>query len=451
MNRPIPFWTAVCGAVLCGCSSESFASEYAAIGRSADPGPALAALDQKYPNKLELKIDLGARSWSAGNLRQAEAYWRRAETLAGTAGPAADAILWADLAQAALLRGDQDAALTYADRAVEYRDEKLGAVFTRAKAHLARHENQQALADFKTGWNTKRSTMTAQDYRLYAKSLMDVQEYAQAFGVLESYRERFSYEQGTGLVESACLEHLGRYDESILLAWADVDFQQSQGRISKTQTAANLRALESKILVRNVPPDRAGLMTVRAVRSLTEGGRPPGFDAGLLAVSPEARLLEIGVRLRSGHVSETDLKTYAALERRFRSFSSYYQALLVYLRDFRRDVGSEGFVRLAERLVNCAPAGPQAAEGRAALALAWGIPREFAPVLLTQEEIDRLLPGDPRLTSLLTAPDCPAVLHTIEKLRGSASNQEVRSLLVSLKNSCAGLAKERLDRALQNR
>jgi hypothetical protein len=442
--------------MMTGCSPDPFQSEYAAVQKDAvthDPWSALVALDQKFPNRLALKIDLGARSWAAGNFQQAEAYWARGETLAGTAGDALDAVLWADLAQAALVRGDTAKAVGYADRAVRFKDEKLGAILTRAKAHLARNEDKQALEDFKTGWETKRQTMTAADYGSYARALVADKNYALAFEVLENYRENRPYEPGTGLVESACLENLGRYDESVLAALVDVDYQRSRGLIASEQVIQNLKTLETKIASRGLPPEKSGLTTVRAATAWVQGDyKKVDFDNNLLAASVDARFFRLNAQLRSGRVGDADLKAYANLEARFHDFPSYYLGLISYFRDTRKDYKNEGFAALAERLVNLASSGPFAAEGRSAMALAWSVPSDQAPLLLTRTEIDRALPGDPKMVKLLATSDNPSVQYAVVRhQQWAAASAEFRSLLTSLEASSSGRVKERLNLVLQSR
>ncbi len=444
------------GAVMVSCAPDPFVSDYAELQRDVasgrDPWSALVALDQKYPNRLALKIDLGARSWADGKFQQAEAYWTSGESLAGSAGESLDSVLWADLAQAALVRGDADRALKYADRAVRYKDEKLGAIFTRAKAHLAKKQDDAALADFQSGWETHRKSMSGQDYGLYAQTLIAAKNYAQAFEVLEGYRETLPYELGTGLVESVCLENLGRYDESVLAALVDVDFQQSRGLISAAQVALNLKNLETKIAERGLAADQSGLTTVKAAQAWVKGDwKSVDFDDRLLASSPDARFFRLHSQLMSGRVNDADLKAYSALEARFHDHPSYYLGLIRYFRDFRKDVRNPGFAALAERLVNLAPSGPSSAEGRSSLAASWGVPADQAAALLTRAEVDRLIPGDPRLVKLLGTSDNPSVQYAVVRLQQWAQNPASKSLLVSLEATASGRVKERLNLALQSR
>src|SRR4029079_5980228 len=124
---------------------------------------------------------------------------------------------------------------------------------------------------FKTGWNTHRSTMTAQDFGLYAQALVAAKDYALAFEGLETYRDPLAYEPGRGLVESVCLENLGRYDESVLTALVDVDYQRSRGLITPAQVLQNLSTLEAKLAAKGLAPEKSGLTTVRAALAWSRG------------------------------------------------------------------------------------------------------------------------------------------------------------------------------------
>ncbi len=130
----------VCLGALCvSCGDSAFDQEYGAAKKrlaEADGFTRLVELDQKYPEKLALKIDLGAYCLSRGLRDQALAYLRRGEALAGVGSDdGLKSVLWADLAEAALSAGDGDQALRYANLSLENKDEKLGVIFTRAKAH----------------------------------------------------------------------------------------------------------------------------------------------------------------------------------------------------------------------------------------------------------------------------------------------------------------------------
>ncbi len=195
-------------------------------------------------------------------------------------------ILWANLSQLAFLNQRSTEAIAYADRALQLGGDRVGVIFTRAKAQLVKGNQKEALADFRAGWDSRRMTMTAQDYGLYAKALVAEKQYAQALEVLEAYRDSLPYEVGTGLVESLCYENLGRYDESVLAASIDVNYQLSRGLIPLSRVLENLRNLESQIKSRGVAPEKSGLTTLKAVEAWTTGDwQKVEFDDNLLAAS----------------------------------------------------------------------------------------------------------------------------------------------------------------------
>ncbi len=100
-------------------------------GQSGHPDflPALVALDQKFPDRLALKVDLGAYYLARGDRNLAQGYLSRGEALAGASSDEKlKSVLWADLAQAALLGGDGDTALKYAGLSLQNKEEKLGVI-----------------------------------------------------------------------------------------------------------------------------------------------------------------------------------------------------------------------------------------------------------------------------------------------------------------------------------
>ncbi len=234
--------------------------------------------------------------------------------------------------------------------------------------------------------------MTALDYGLFAKTLMADGQDAEAINVLEAYRDSLPYEVGTGLAESLCYENLGRYDESVLAAYVDVNYQESRGILAPAKVLENVKTLEATIKSRGLAPEKSGLTTLKAVESWVVGDwKKVDFDDRLLAVSPDARFLKLGSLLQGGRVGDEDLKAYSDLERRFRDFPSYYLPLLHYLKEDRKEVRSAGFAVLAEKVVNLAPQGPWGDDGRRALALGYGLPVETSPALLTRAEVDQAI------------------------------------------------------------
>jgi len=458
MKRQWPFLllTSMIGLVSCGDSA--FEKDYQEAKKHAgqpDFGTALVSLDQRYPDRLAVKVDLGALAMASGAWDQARSYLGRGETLAGSSSDnELKSVLWADLAQLWLLKGDDDQALVYANRSLQNKDEKLGVVFTRAKARLVKGDQKAALADFQQGWDSRRSTMTAQDYGLYAKALVAEKNYARALEVLESYRDSLPYEVGTGLVESLCYENLGRYDESVLAAYIDVNYQQSRGLIPGSQVLTNVRNLETRIKSRGLAPEKSGLTTLKSVEAwVTEDWQRVDFDNTLLASSLDARFLKLAAILEVGRPGAADLQAYSELERRFHDFPSYYLPLIHYFRDVRKDVRNAGFAALAEKVVNLGPDGPWAGEGRRALAQGYGLAPDQSSGLLTRAEVDRALgQGDwAKILRLWTTPDNPSVQYSVERLQSLVQDSTLRATLRSLETGASGKAKERMNLVLQGR
>ena len=446
------------GTLLGSCGDAVFQQAYDKVkGRAgqADFLGRLVALDQRFPDRLALKVDLGAYYLTTGNADQAQAYLDRGAMLARSSGDEnLKSILWADLAETALLRGDAEGAIGYADRALSHQEEKLGVIFTRAKAKLLKNDGSGALGDFRAGWLTRRSTMTAQDFGLFARTLVVAQDYSLAFEVLEAYRKSFPYESGTGLVESVCHENLRRYNEAVLSAFVDVIYQQSRGQIGTKQVLANLGALEVQIKARGTSSKESGLETLKALEAWTQGHwSRVVFDPALVAASLDARFFQLAALIETGRAQDSDLKAYGALENRFRDFPSYYLPLVRYFKDARKDGDYPGFPELAEKVVNLAPLGPAAQEGRGALARGYGLPPASAQAVLTRSEVDQALGrGELSLVlPLLGLADNPSTQRAVDRLTTLARGPAWRATLSSLQVKTSGRTKERLNLVLSNR
>ena len=417
----------------------------------------LVALDQRFPDRLALKVDLGAAYLQAGEGEGARAYLDRGAELAAFSGDEGlKGVRWANLAQAALMGGDGRQAIDYADRALSRRDGRLGVIFTRAKAKLLTGDGAGALADFETGWQTRRETMVAQDFGLFARTLVAAKNFALALEVLEAYRNSFPYEPGTGLLESLCYENLGRPGEAVVAAYVDVNYRLSRGLVEPTQVLTNLRALEAEMQTQ-ADPAKSGLVALQSVEAWSLGRwSRVSFDPGLLEASADACFLHLAALVATGGATGSDLKAYLGLEPRFRDFPSYYLPLLLH-RSITSDAeGNPGVREMAERVVNLAPQGPAAREGRAALAKEYGLPPASAEALLTRVEVDQALArGDlSRVLSLLGLPDNPSTQQAVDRLTSLVRSPAWRTALTSLQSdpkAAPSRAKERLNLVLANR
>lgn len=233
-----------------GCGS-SFATTYDAWTKG-KTGQALydelLRLDQAYPNRLRLKIDLGERLLSAGDLEGAKTYLDRGDRLVG---PFVDShlkyILYADQAKLNLRMGAFQGALAYSTKAIACSsDDELGVIFTRAKTESAFDDKSAALKDFDRGWGARKASMSAEDYRAYALALKGAGRDADAICLLGDYQKAFPYDPGLGILESGCYEKLGDIRAAILSAFKDYEYRRSFGGLSDKALAEGMDAAIEK-------------------------------------------------------------------------------------------------------------------------------------------------------------------------------------------------------------
>ncbi len=162
----------------------------------------LLALDQEYPGSLALKVDLGAHLLAAGELDKARVYLEAGERLAvrarvsrlvaGARERRLAALLYADLAELSWRTRKSREAADYASVSLSLDpDDPAGALFTRAKARAALRETGESLADFAKGWESRRSTMVPEDYRVYWSLLASEGRSAEALATLAAFEARF--------------------------------------------------------------------------------------------------------------------------------------------------------------------------------------------------------------------------------------------------------------------
>jgi tetratricopeptide (TPR) repeat protein len=312
-------------ASLAGCGN-SFDTAYAAAtkGRTGQAlYDELLRLDQSYPMRLKLKIDLGASLLSVGDLKGAKTYLDQGERLIG---PFVDArfkyALYAEQAELKFREGEFDGALANAAMAIACPSgDELGIVLLKAKAESALKDQAAALEDFDAGWAAHRGSMGAEDYRAYAVALHEAGRVADALQVLGDYQKAYPYDPGLGLVESGCYEKLGDMSSAILSAFKEYEFRRGIAGISGQ---ALLEALDAGLGNAGAGTAGSKKSLERLVTSLKAFVRG---DWSRVEDVPErgfGEYVRLAAKLEAGTVSAAELERYILLEPSLRSFQSYY-------------------------------------------------------------------------------------------------------------------------------
>lgn len=466
-------------AILClapflpSCSSDAefkAALDAAAAGfRGAALVRELEALDRRFPDRLELKTELGALYLAAGELARAATHLERGEVLArGCRDHGLLYLFHANLAELRLRSRAFDASVEAADKAIassrrRKEGDRIGAVFVKAKALAALGKKDEALGIFETEKTGASRTMTAEDMTIHARLLAEKGRFADAIARMKDRRARFGYAAGAGLEESVLYERIGRLPEAAAAAFEELDRRRFHAGLPDSTVLAGLAEAKKRLSVL-CPREGTGVASAAAVLTGAELFTRGDF-AEASAVFASVTCAEGGTYL-DFLVAACDAETgkagsmerLVALESRYRDFQGFYHHLW---RAMKKGAGGHGFGTertVLERCILLAPGSAAAREARGELGILVGVGAEDGKKLLLGPELDAigaaLADGagpevlDPAVELLATKDSAYRLAGQI-LVRKAASLPPVRSRLEKRKAEAAGRLREGLEAALR--
>ncbi len=428
----------------------------------------LLALDQEYPNSLALKVDLGAHLLATGELEKARVYLEAGERLAvrtrvnrfgaGEKDRRLAALLYADLAELSWRTKQHREAADYSSVSLSLDPEDpAGALFTRAKARAALRENEESLADFAKGWESRRSAMVPEDFHVYWNLLSSEGRNGEALATLAAYQARFPYEQGIGLAESLLYERTGLIEESILAAFKELEYQRCAGSATEARMLAGLEDLARKLEDPAFNPSRRGKRLVAALGRYAAGDWLGALTAlstiTSVSAQPFGRYLLLSAQLEAGKATSADFQSYLSLEPSLRSLASYYHHLWRGLKVCRGLEAVSAAVNIVEKCILLAPRTGIAAESRRELGRIRGLSPADGEKLLLGAELEQIARAiesgaDPALLepvlALLATPDNTYQAAGTLMLEALKANARVEAFLEERRKVSSGRLKERL-------
>lgn len=353
---------------------------------------ALVQLDQAHPNDFGVKFRLGELYLKLGQLDVSVVYLRRAHELGGDRHAPKDAARLAMLeyARALILLGKPADAIPVVASAAAAGD--AAALLVRARARAQSGNSKAALADFRAAWDARDAPVSAADYTLYAQVLAAEVRYAEGLKILRECEQSLGYQPGTGLLESSILERLGLAGQSILAAFKETLYQETQGAISRDQIDKNL----STLAVRSDVAGMTGVNQQLLIRGLKWYLHAQWADAsrslaqGLKGIDdPFARYLLLACSLEKDAVTVQALAEFAALETRYRNFPDFYYHLW---RGMKKGPGAYSLANVRsvlEKMILLAPTSGAAMETRVELGRLLDVDPEDAKHILLPAELDR--------------------------------------------------------------
>jgi tetratricopeptide (TPR) repeat protein len=445
----------------CGNDDAAFLSDYSSLngfGAGDKLLTGLLVLDQKHPNRLVVKAELGGLLLAAGNFEAAAIYLESGEALARTSGDRRTKnLLYSEIAELSYRTGKHAKAVAFSDRVLSSSREKpLPVLFTRAKALAAGGRKKEALADLDSGWNELREVMGQEDLRLYWTLLADAGRAAEALTALDEYERRYAYQPGIGLIESALFEKGNRIEESLVCAFKELEYQLGQGNIEEAVVVSKLDALRGKLMGKGRAGERAAGLDGALI--LFSMGRWAEADAAFSRYGtpprlPFGRYLRLSTRLEALSAGDADLAAYEGLEPYLKSFSDYYYHLWRGMKNAKVSFNAAPAKRILERCILLSLQTPHSRESREELGRLLGLTGEDGGRLLLGAEIDavgeRVSAGsDTRLldpvVNLLAAPDNEYQIHAMFMLRQLASGQRVREYLAGFSRGAPVRLRERI-------
>jgi hypothetical protein len=440
----------------CGQKDSTFQADYKAALESKSGQElfnTLIQLDQKYPDRLEVKVDLGAFLLAAGDTYKARIYLESAEKLAGRNGDAKlKVLLFTNLAELSYRDKKYPDAVRYADSALALNPtEPLGVVFTRAKAYYVQGKNKEALSDFDTGWGNARSTMIPDDFRAYSALLVESSQPEKALEVLGEYQYRFVYETGTGLTESVLLEKLGKVEESILSAFKELEYQRYFGALMDESASENLDSLGAKL-----KPGPAKTLAETLRRFVAGDWKAVVKNADILErlkEQPFAHYVMLAARMEEGAPSEETLALFLALEPHFRGLPGFYYHLWRGMKGGSKGYSKDTALPVLEKCILLAPRTRFARESRREIGALLGLSAADGEKLLLGAELDDIalrVVSEADLSvlepvfSLLSIPDNAYEMAGILLIKRLVELESVRELVRGREKNAAGKLKERL-------
>jgi hypothetical protein len=452
-------------AVSVSCAGDaSFTKAYSSVDRSHGVDKLLAdlvRLDQSYPDRFVLKHGIGLLYLQQGSPSAAAPYLERAFSLARGIKASERATLLGGLAIVSYSRGDYPKTLEYAQKALAIKTPEAAPFgFIAGRALLAQEKQKEALVLLDAAWAAAKPTMSAEDYRAYARALEATARNKDLIAVLESYESAFPYEPGLGLMQSAAYERLGDLDASVLTAFKEAEYAIAYGASRPADVQKNLAAIGKRLDDKSFNLSGAGKSALEAVTAFGCGdwARAERLLEARNGSTTFERYLLLSARIEAGQAGVADMSSFAALQPALRSLPPYYYRLYLGF----HQMGGRGADQLADLLESAIDLTPHAGSSslyRRDLATVFGLAAEDGARLLTRTEMSAAAEkaaatGESSLleplVETLELKDNRSTLMAVGILRAFAQDARHRPFFTDRVRSAKGRTRERLEYILAN-
>jgi tetratricopeptide (TPR) repeat protein len=447
----------------CDSKDEAFESEFLEVMSNKtgeDLFNALLDMDQRYPDKLVLKVNIGGMLLDAGNMEKASLYLKRGEELAEGQenNKYIKSLLYINLAELYYRQAEYEKGIDYAIKALEMNpEEKIGVIFTKAKCLASIGMIEDALESFDSGWKEQKEIMGGEDLKAYYMLLTSEGRYERAVEVLSQYQKKVGYEEGLGIEESILYEKLGRVNEGILAAAKDLEYQRFYGLVTDSIILEKLAELEGKLGDTSWNPDNQGYEIINALKQYVQ----KNWGQVIEYLLPFEKQLELpfftyllySAKLEKEEVELIDLERFVSVEEYFKDLPGFYYYLWQGMKRGQGDYSLKAVRKVLEKCILLSPNTVYALETRVELGRLLGLEPEQGKKLLIGPELDsihiRLANGenasilDP-VMDLLSTPDNVYEMAAVLMLGEAKKIPVVKDYLVNKRDNSSGRLKERL-------
>jgi tetratricopeptide (TPR) repeat protein len=288
---------------------------------------ALLELDQKYADKIELKIKLGQMLLDSGDIDKASSYLKRGEGLINAVTDnRLKTELFYYLGILNYIQGKAAESLVYAEKAlVATKDDSLSH-FLKARSLYQMGDKEKSYELYKQYWPKDKGFMNKEDLNFYFAGAVEQKEYERAIEILDTYQLLYEYIIGQGVQASTFYEQLKNVNCALFAACMDLEYLRYLEAIDDKKLSATFTDLAVKIADKSLYPDRQSRDTLKAIEDFFQNNWAAA-QKELKKISEKHAFLQymlLVCELETEGASQDRLKAYVSIEQYFKGLPGYY-------------------------------------------------------------------------------------------------------------------------------
>ena len=295
----------------------------------------LITLDQKYEDKLILKVNISALYMSAGDIEKALPYLNEGLPLAEKSKTAGDKYMfYSNYAEYKYSDKKYDESEKYARLALDNtEDDILGVSLTLAKTLAVKQKYSDAYLIFKDMWKSKGTLFNEEDITYFISVLgavpADDENLVILITLLDEMKVKTPSAQGIGLKQAEILEQAGAPLSALIAIFSEIESARYTGMMDNAAIEKNLNALSDRF--KNPELKETGTTGLKLIEGYINfiNERWDVADSVFTELAPEIPVtfyyyLKLASRIETGMGSQDDFTAYVTLERNYTKLQGYY-------------------------------------------------------------------------------------------------------------------------------